>query len=217
MTDPPMADPITEQIQAVDWALDMPGGAPQLMVDALHARRSRRSRRRQIALAAVTSVGVVVLLAVVLGLPSFSRGSTPQVADYSHIPPITLARLHRAGYDVTPPTNSARISEQQAIRRACGAKSWATCGKPTAYLVNMKDNYPAGTEPKYRTYWLVAWAPRMVSMPSCGPVTNHRHPLGCYAYAVTFSWVNAETGALAESNELGVKNPPLPLPHGQSP
>ena len=116
MTDLPVGDPITEQIHAVDWSLEVPGDAPQSMVDAL---RARRSRRRKITLGMVTSVAVVGVLALVLGLPSLTRDSAPPVSDYSHIPAITLARLHRAGYDIAPPRQSAHINGQEALRRAC--------------------------------------------------------------------------------------------------
>ena len=215
MTDLPVGDPITEQIHAVDWSLEVPGDAPQSMVDAL---RARRSRRRKITLGMVTSVAVVGVLALVLGLPSLTRDSAPPVSDYSHIPAITLARLHSAGYDIAPPRQSARINGQEALRRACRTKSWAECGKPSAYLVDMKDNYRGGTQPSYRTYWLIAWPPRWMSMISCGPPSQVSHPLGCYTYAVAFTWIDAETGDFGGYDQLGVKNPPpLQLPHGQSP
>lgn len=214
MTNLPFTDALTEQIQAIDWSLGVPVEAPQSLIDAL---RARRSRRRKVAWGAVASVSVVVMLTLVLGARSPSRSSAPSVSDYSHIPAITLARLHRAGYTIAPPTHSARITGQQALRDACDGKDWVACGMPRAYLVDMKDNYRQGTEPRFQTYWVIAWPPRWTPMISCGPPTQARNPGPCYAYEVSFAWVDPLTGrSVVGWSGIGVsqKNAPPPPQEG---
>lgn len=206
---------ITQQIHEVDWSLDLPANA---VASTLHGVRRRRTRRRRVGIGVVGVTVAAIATAVPLLSSSIGAGSDPGVTSavapqrnaFSQIPPVTLARLHRAGYVITAPTSSPTVSRQQALETLCHGQSLTACGDPTAYLVNMRDDYAHGTNPVAKTYWVIAFPPEWRPMLSCGPYdpsAQSRHG-PCLYYGVIFDWVDARTGALGDEDGLSVKVPP---------
>ena len=216
-----MSDPITEEIREVDWSVDLPTDAAGTVVAGLRRRRTRR-RRVAVGLVCVTTAGIMA--AVPLLAPSVDprpgRGGAPPAVSgpsaFSQIPAVTLARLHRVGYVVTPPTSTPKVTEQQAISTTavCGGQSLAACGEPRAYLVDMRDDFADGPHPVARTYWVFAFPPTWRPMVSCGPapLPGVKRRGSCESYSVLFEWIDAETGKWAGADLTSVHDTNAPPP-----